>query len=178
MRTIVKATGRADTLEAMTSPLSGIPIEKRRHAAATVGLFAALFVAIGAVAATGRTSAAAPVFSVLALVLALVLGMIAWGITRSVRIDLAEARLDAAIEATLADRPEYQTLCNCGHDHDPTVLHVVDDDDAEAPAHDDAAHDDACAHDGDGALCAHDCSTCVLTALRPSPNHTRAERMA
>jgi hypothetical protein len=168
MRTIVKATGQADTLEAMTSPLSGIPVEKRRHAAATVGLFSVLFVAIGAVAATGRTSAAAPVFSVVALLLAVLLGLIAWGITRSVRIDVADARLDAAIEATLADRPEYQTLCSCGHDHDPTELHVVDEDVHEQ---------EACSHDGSGATCGHDCSSCVMAALRPSPNRTRADRL-
>jgi hypothetical protein len=158
MRTIVKATGQADTLEAMTSPLSGIPVEKRRHAAAMVGLFSVLFVAIGAVAA----------FSVVALLLAVLLGLIAWGITRSVRIDVADARLDAAIEATLADRPEYQTLCSCGHDHDPTELHVVDEDVHEQ---------EACSHDGSGATCGHDCSSCVMAALRPSPNRTRADRL-
>jgi hypothetical protein len=151
----------------MTSPLSGIPIEKRRHAAATVGLFAALFVAIGAVALTGRTSAAAPVFSVIALVLAALLGLIAWGITRGIRMDLAEMRLDAAIEATLAERPEYATLCSCGHDHDPNELHITDEDKSG----------DSCSHDGAGAACAHDCGTCVLAAMRPSPNRTRSERL-
>ncbi|MCW2494975.1 hypothetical protein [Jatrophihabitans sp.] len=152
----------------MTSPLSAIPIDKRRQAAATVGLFAVLLIAVGAVAATGRTSAAAPVFAVIALLLAVFLGLVCWGIMRSVRMDLADQRLDAAIEATLADRPEYATLCNCGHEHDPNVLHVVDE---EGPA-------EACAHDGGGAACAHDCSTCVLASLRPSPDRTRADRLA
>jgi ABC-type nickel/cobalt efflux system permease component RcnA len=152
----------------MTSPLSSIPIDKRRQAAATVGLFAVLLVAVGAVAATGRTSAAAPVFSVISLLLAVLLGLVSWGILRSVRMDLADQRLDAAIEATLADRPEYASLCSCGHDHDPNVLHVVDEEVA----------DEACSHDGGGAACAHDCGTCVLAALRPSPNRTRADRLA
>ena len=35
-------------------------------------------------------------------------------------------------------------------EHDPNELHVTD----------------ACAHDGTGAACAHDCQTCVLSALR------------
>lgn len=150
----------------MSSPLSGVPIEKRRHAAATVGLFAMLFLAIGAVAATGGRTGA-PVFATVALVIAVLLGLIAWGVMRSIGVDLAEQRLDAAIEATLAERPEYATLCNCGHDHDPNELHFSDA----------AKSDEACAHDGGGAACAHDCSTCVLAALRPSPNRTRAERL-
>src|SRR4051812_19569796 len=151
----------------MSSPLAGIPTERRRRAAATVGLFAMLFLTIGTVAATGRSSEAAPVFAAVAIVIAVLLGLIAWGIVRSVRADLAEQRLDAAIEATLAGRPEFASLCSCGHDHDPSVLHVTDADEPEA-----------CAHDGGGAACAHDCSSCVLTALRPSPSRTRAERLA
>jgi hypothetical protein len=150
----------------MSSPLAGISIDKRRHAAATVGLFAMLFVTIGAVAATGRSSAAAPVFSIVSLVIAVLLGMIAWGILRSVSNDLAEQRLDAAIEATLASKPEYASLCNCGHEHDPNVLHVTDEEVA-----------DSCAHDGGGAACAHDCGSCVLAAMRPSPKQTRAARL-
>ena len=149
----------------MSSPLSGIPIEKRRKAAATVGLFAMLFLTIGAVAATGRSSEAAPVFSAVAIVIAVLLAIAAWGIVRSVGTDLAEQRLDAAIEATLAGRPEFASLCSCGHEHSPDELHITDE-----PEH-------ACAHDGGGDACAHDCSTCVLAALRPSPNRTRAERL-
>ena len=59
----------------MSSPLSGIPIAKRRRAAATLGLFATLFVAVGAVAATGGGSSAAPVFTGVAIVIAVLLGM-------------------------------------------------------------------------------------------------------
>ena len=161
-----------DILEFMSSQLSGIPIAKRRHAAATVGLFAMLFLTIGAVAATGRSSAAAPVFSTVAIIISVTLGLIAWGIMRSVSADLSEQELDAAIEATLAAKPEYATLCSCGHDHDPNELHFSDGHSSDAPA------EDACAHDGGGAACAHDCSSCVLAALRPSPNKTRAERLA
>jgi len=149
----------------MSSPLAGIPTERRRRAAATVGLFAMLFLTIGTVAATGRSSQAAPVFSAIAIVIAVFLGLIAWGLARTVRADLAEQQVDAAIEAALAERPEFASLCSCGHDHDPSVLHVTDE-------------PDTCAHDGGGAACAHDCSTCILAALRPSPNRTRAERLS
>jgi hypothetical protein len=155
-----------DTLDFMSSPLSGVPIEKRRRAAATVGLFAMLFLTIGIVAAAGRSASGAPVFSGITISIAVLLGLVAWGMIRSIGADLADRELDAAIEATLANRPEFASLCSCGHDHDPTELHLTDDEPA-----------DACAHDGGGASCAHDCSTCVLTALRPSPNQTRAERL-
>ena len=151
----------------MSSPLSGVPIAKRRQAAATVGLFAMLFLTIGLVAMAGRSGSASPVFSAVALVIAVLLGMIAWGTVRTINADIAERRMDDAIEATLAEKPEYGTLCNCGHDHDPNELHYSD-----------AAPDAACAHDGGGAACAHDCSTCVLASLRPSPTRTRAERAA
>ena len=152
----------------MASKLSGIPIAKRRHAAATLGLFATLFVAVGAVAATGSGRAAAPAFTAVALVIAVLLGMIAWGIMRTISEDLNEERLDAMILAAISGRPEFATLCSCGHDHDPSELHITDEDPA----------DEACAHDGGGAACAHDCSTCVLAALRPSPTRTRADRLS
>lgn len=123
--------------------------------AATFVLFATLFAAVGAVAATGRGTAAAPVFCAIALAVAVLLGLIAWGVQRSIRIDLAERSLDAAIEETIAHAGGHAAMCGCGHEHDPDELHVTD---AEA-----------CAHDGSGAACSHDCETCVLAALRPQP---------
>ncbi|HZZ95842.1 MAG TPA: hypothetical protein VFE19_02415 [Jatrophihabitantaceae bacterium] len=142
----------------MNSRLSAVPIAGRRRLAATLGLFSVLFIAVGAVAATGTGSAAAPVFSAVALVIAALLALMAWGIAHSVKLDLAEQRLDRAIEETMSARGA--SMCGCGHDHDPDELHVTD----------------ACAHDGSGAACAHDCDTCVLAAMRPSPSQTRAER--
>ena len=64
----------------MSSSLSAIPIAKRRHLAAVLGLFATLFVTIGLVAWLGRVSTAIVVFSSIALVTALVLGAMAWGV--------------------------------------------------------------------------------------------------
>jgi hypothetical protein len=142
----------------VNSRLSAVPIAGRRRLAATLGLFSVLFIAVGAVAATGTGSAAAPVFSAVALVIAALLALMAWGIAHSVKLDLAEQRLDRAIEETMSARGA--SMCGCGHDHDPDELHVTD----------------ACAHDGSGAACAHDCDTCVLAAMRPSPSQTRAER--
>jgi ABC-type nickel/cobalt efflux system permease component RcnA len=142
----------------VTSPLSGIPIPRRRQLAATLALFAALFVAVGAVAMTGHPTAVRA-FGGVALVIALLLGLMAWGVLRSMRIDAADRALDAAIDAAVTEK--YGSLCSCGHEHDPNETHITD----------------ACAHGG-GEGCERDCTTCVLAAMRPSPRLSRAERLA
>ena len=53
--------------------------------------------------------------------------------------------------------------CGCGHDHDPDELHVTD---------------GGCAHDGRGTDCTHNCDSCVLASLRPSPTTSRSARLA
>lgn len=136
----------------MSSPLSGIALQKRRQFAATLGLFAMLFIAVGAVAATGADTAAIKAFVVIALVLAAVLGLMALGVLRSIKLDLAEQRIDAAIAEAV--RARGGSMCDCGHEHDPTEMHYVG--------------EDACAHDGSGAECSHSCDTCVLAAMRPA----------
>lgn len=151
----------------MTVPLHAVDIAKRRQLAATLGLFAMLFIAVGAVAATGASTGVVKGFVVVALLIAMVLGLMAWGVMRSVKQDLAERRLDAAIEAAV--RAQGQSMCDCGHDHDPTEMHYVS--------------GDACAHDGHGVGCSHSCDTCVLAGMRrpspvpasrrPSPAHRR-----
>jgi hypothetical protein len=147
------------------SSLSTIPARKRRTAAATLGLLAALLTAVGAVAATGASSTSLQVFVAVTLFVALLLGLLAWGFAYSVRLDESEQSLDDAIMDVVSSRPA--SLCDCGHDHDPTELHVTD---AEPAA--------ACRHDGGGAACAHDCETCALASLRPSPTTPRAERLS
>jgi hypothetical protein len=144
----------------VSSTLSGIATEKRRQLAATLGLFAMLFIAIGAVAATGASTGVVKAFVALALAVALLLCLVAWGVLRSVRLDVAEQRLDAAIAEAVSARARG-SLCDCGHEHDPTAMHYVDE----------------CAHDGAGTDCNHSCETCVLAALRPSPSQTRAQRL-
>jgi len=146
----------------VNSALSGVPIARRRTAAATLALFAVLFLAVGAVAATGTGTGVVRAFAAVALLVAVVLGLLAWGVAHSVKLDLAEQRLDAAIEQAVAAHGGTALACGCGHDHDPDELHVTD----------------ACAHDGAGETCEHDCETCVLAALRPSPTTTRAERLS
>lgn len=148
----------------MNSPLSGIPIERRRLLAATLGLFAVLFVAVGVVATTGTTPGVVRVFSAVALSVAVLLGAAAWGVTHSVQIDLREQRLDKAIEDAMTERGGPDPgACGCGHDHDADELQVSD---------------EPCAHDGTGTDCTHSCDTCVLASLPPSPTRSRAERLA
>ncbi|MDT4913622.1 MAG: hypothetical protein QOC66_2750 [Pseudonocardiales bacterium] len=140
----------------MTSPLSAIAVEKRRQFAATLGLFSMLFIAVGAVAATGASTAVVKAFVVIALIIAVALGLMAWGVLHSVKLDLGAQRLDAAIEAAVVSRGG--SMCDCGHEHDPDELHVVD---------------DPCAKDGHGVGCTHSCDTCVVASMRraarPSP---------
>jgi hypothetical protein len=146
-------------IDVVTSPLSGIAVEKRRQLAATLGLFAMLFVAVGAVAATGAETALIKAFVMVALLTAVLLALIAWGVLRSVKLEQADHRLDAAIEAAV--RSGGGQMCDCGHEHDPDEMHVVD-----APA------EPTCSHDGTGADCTHSCDTCVLTSLRAAPAAT------
>jgi len=149
----------------VSSPLAGIPIEKRRRFAAALGLLAAMFVAVGVVASTGDTPGIVRVFSAIALIVAVLLGSVAWGVTHSVKIDLAEARLDNAIEATVAAHGGPDV--GCAHEHDVDEMRVS----AEPRAHDDACPVTA-------TTCTHSCDTCLLAAMRPSPTHARSERLA
>jgi hypothetical protein len=145
----------------VTSPLSGIAVEKRRQLAATLGLFAMLFLAVGAVAATGASDALMKAFVAGSFVVAVLLALLAWGVLRSVRLDAADRRIDDAIEAAV--RAGGGSMCDCGHEHDPDELHFVDGEGQHvtgrrAPA--------ACASDGTGADCEHSCDTCLLAAMR------------
>ena len=152
----------------MSSPLSGIDIEKRRQIAATFGLMAMLFIAVGAVAATTAATTLIKGFVAVALLVAVLLGLMAWGVLRSVKLDARERRLDAAIEAAV--RSSGQQMCSCGVAHDPDELHFVDGEGQHVTGV-------KCAHDGTGTDCGRSCETCVLAAMRPSPRATRAERL-
>jgi hypothetical protein len=133
----------------VSSSLSGIAVEKRRQVAATLGLFAMLFIAVGAVAATGPGTAVIHAFVIVSLLVALLLALLAWGVLQSVRNDVAESRLDAVIEDAV--KAQGGSMCDCGHEHDPTELHVPD---------------DPCERDGHGDGCTHSCDTCVLAMMR------------
>ena len=148
----------------MTSPLSGIAVEKRRQLAATLGLLAMVFVAVGAVGATGATNALMKVFIAVSLLVAVLLAMLAWGVLRSVRLDLADQRLDAAIEEAM--KVSGRSMCDCGHEHDPDELHFVDGEGQHLTGSRPAL---SCAHDGQGTDCTHSCDTCVLASLRLDP---------
>jgi hypothetical protein len=154
-------TGRSSAIiDGVSSPLSGIAVEKRRQIAATLGLFAMLFIAVGAVAATGADTAIVKAFVVIALLVALFLALMAWGVLRSVKLDVVDRRLEAAIEAAV--RAQGGRLCDCGHEHDPDELHFTDGEGQHLTG-------SGCAHDGTGTDCAHSCDTCVLATMRPAP---------
>src|SRR3954452_2359672 len=159
-------------IERVTSPLSGIAVERRRRLAATLGLFAMLFLAVGAVAATGATDSLTKVFVAVALLVAAALALMAWGVLRSVRLEAADGRLDAAIEAAV--RASGRSMCDCGHEHDPDALHFVDGQGQHVTGRTPAA---ACAHDGTGEDCAHSCDTCLFGSMRldPAAAFTRPE---
>jgi hypothetical protein len=124
------------------SALFAVPIQRRRRLAATLGLFAALFVAVGAVAATGRDGVVYA-FAGIAFLAAVLLGLAAWGVAHSIKIDQAARDLDDAIGAVMA---RGDRTCGCGHEHDPSELHVTD-----RPA---------CGAATD-AECAHNCEVCT-----------------
>jgi hypothetical protein len=145
----------------VTSPLSSIAVEKRRRLAATLGLFSMLFIAVGAVAATGASTGIVKAFVVIALLVAVALGLVGWGVARSVKVELAERRIDSVIEEAV--QAGGASMCDCGHEHDPDELHVVD---------------DPCAGDGHGVGCTHSCDTCVLASLRPLPNGAPEKTLA
>lgn len=141
----------------MNSSLSAIPLAKRRQLAATLGLFATLFVAVGAVATTGHPTIVLRVFAALAFVVAALLALMGWGVLHTIKVDLAEQRLDTAIAEAIAAREGDPALaCGCGHDHDPDELHV----DTGA----------ACAHGISPEDCGGgDCALCVLSQGRRRP---------
>lgn len=159
----------------MSSPLSGIGLQKRRQVAATLAVMALLFLAVGAVATTSATSATVKAFVAIALLVGVLLGLMAWGVVRSIKLDVHERRLDAAIEAAV--RASGRSLCDCGVEHDPDELHFVDGPGQHLTG---ARRADAggaeCAHDGSGADCSHTCDTCMLTAMRPSPQASPEQR--
>ena len=148
----------------MTSPLSGIAVEKRRQLAATLGLLAMLFLAVGAVSSTATVNAVTTAFIVVSLVVAVLLALLAWGLLRSVRLDAADRRLDAAIEEAM--KAGGRSMCDCGHEHDPDELHFVDGEGQHLTGSSRPASGPACAHDGSGTDCAHSCDTCVLASMR------------
>jgi hypothetical protein len=159
--------------------LSEIPVDRRRRLAATLGLFAVLFVTVGIVATTGSTPGVVRVFSAVALGIAALLALVAWGVSHSVKVDLAEQRLDRAIDEAIQAHGGSAAMCGCGHDHDPDEMHIRDGAAGEqsASGRHEMSESEVCAHDGSGTDCTHNCVSCVLRALRPSPTRTREERL-
>jgi hypothetical protein len=127
------------------SQLAAIPAPTRRRAAAVVGTFAVLFLAVGVLSWIRDAGIALRIIGVIVLVAAAVLGLIAWGLLNSVRVDRLSDEFDAEIAAQIAD---HDATCGCGQDHDMAETTTI------------------CGQDGDGADCAHDCASCAVSALR------------
>jgi len=127
--------------------LSAVPAHRRRRAARSAGLLAFVMLAVCIVVWLRPAPVVIRLFGTLALVGAIFLGLITWGLLRSLRLDAREAQLDAAVMDALADAGG---AVGCGHDHDPAEVHVTD-----AGATCDA-----------GPACDHTCAECVLARSR------------
>ncbi len=103
----------------MTSPLSTVPIASRRRAAWAAGSLAGVMVVIFVLAWTRPAPSVVRLFATVALAGAILLGLMTWGVVRSIRLDQAHARVDAAIAA------HGGASCDCGHSHDPDETHVA-----------------------------------------------------
>jgi hypothetical protein len=155
----------------VSSTLSAISIERRRRLAATLGLFSVLCVTIGIVATTGSAPGLVRVFAVISITFAVVLGLMGWGVSHSVRAELAERRLEAAIDSAIDEisaKRGSPLACGCGHDHDPTEMHVSDAGAQRPSPGKHARHAAGCEHDGSGNDCAHNCDTCVMREVLAS----------
>lgn len=98
----------------MASQLSAVPIERRRRAAATASLLAALLVAAGITPWVSTAPSVLRVLATIALLAAFAIGLVGWGLLTSISTDRAEARLDAAVAAALADA--CTSVDACTHD--------------------------------------------------------------
>jgi hypothetical protein len=134
----------------MSSSLSVVPLERRRRAAWAAGLLAAVMLIVFVLAWVRPAPGVVRLFGALALAGAVLLGLMTWGVVRSIRLDRADAALDAAIASTGAVK------CGCGRDHDHDELHLTD---------------ATCER---GASCDHSCAACVLAA-RSSDGRPRSE---
>jgi hypothetical protein len=106
----------------MSSALANVPISRRRRAARSAALLAAVMVAVVIVAWARPAPGIIRIFAVLALAGAVMLGLMAWGLLRSVRVDEAEVAVDADVAQSAG------TCCGggCGCEHDATELRVTD----------------------------------------------------
>lgn len=129
------------------SSLSSVPVATRRRAAVALALISLLLLAMGLIPWLRAAPGVVRGFAVVALICALALALMARGLLTSVRSATREARLDAAAIAAVAEAG--QTMCSCGHAHDPDELHVMD-----APP---------CPS---GETCTRTCDTCVLSGPR------------
>jgi hypothetical protein len=133
----------------VTSQLSAVPPSQRRIAAFTASGFAVVLLVVGITPWLRDSPTLLRVLAVVVLLVAAGLGLIAWGLLRSVALERAESSLDAAVEAGV--RAAGQQMCSCGVAHDPDEMHITE------PKIDGCAPTDA--------ACTHSCATCVLARV-------------
>jgi hypothetical protein len=133
----------------VTSQLSGVPAAQRRAAALMASVFAVVLLVVGITPWLRDSPSLLRGLAVVVLVVALALGLIAWGLLRSVAMDRAESLVDAAVEAAV--EAAGQQMCSCGVAHDPDEMHITE------PKIDGCAPTDA--------ACTHSCATCVLARV-------------
>jgi hypothetical protein len=117
-----------------------IPLARRQGAATTAAIFAGLLLTVGLLPWILAAPAAVRVLSAVSLLAGVFLALLSWGLARSVRQDLHETALDAALV-------RIAPQAGCGHDHDPDELVVMDPDADQCPS---------------GGACTHSCDTCAL----------------
>jgi uncharacterized membrane protein len=105
----------------MSSSLAGVPISRRRRAASSAAVLGAVLLAVFVVAWARPAPGLIRIFAVLALVGAVMLGLMAWGLLRSVRLDEAEVTLNTAIAESVGAQ-----CAGCECEHDVCELRVTD----------------------------------------------------
>lgn len=136
----------------MPDSLSAVPAAQRRVAARALGVVSPLLIVVGLLCWLSGAPAVIRVLATLVLLTGLVTAAVAWGLAHSLTLDARRAdeqALDAVLETVGGG-------CSCGHDHDPTEMHITD---CSPDSHD----------------CTHSCETCVLAGLRDAPPTARKQ---
>ena len=158
-----------------------MPPERRRRAARLCLPVALVLIAVGVVSWSAPAPATVRALASVVGAGGLLLGAIALGLLRSLaadRRDAADAAAERTLDAVLVEA-SGGAGCACGHEHDPTELHITDAHDQPADStwsgepttagsttagSTRAGSTAACAIDADD--CRHDCASCMLAGLR------------
>jgi hypothetical protein len=95
----------------VTSPLSAVSPDRRRRAARSAELLAVVLIALFVVTWVRPAPGILRILATFALAAAILLGLMSWGVRRTIKVDTTPQTFSAGI--TEADSPP----CNCGHAH-------------------------------------------------------------